>query len=455
MIKLIISDLDGVLIDSREIHFLALNKALAEVDNKYIISEEEHLSTYDGLPTKRKLEMLTKEKNLPTSYYDKIFQNKQKYTQELLLNSVQRNERLIEIFRKLKSQGYKIWVASNAIRDTVKTILLKQGILEHIDSFMSNEDVKHTKPFPEMYMKIMIQEGILPSETLIIEDSYIGLSAAWESGANVCPVKNPNDFTEDKLNEYLNNNYVKNNKWIDKKLNIVIPMAGMGSRFIEGGFTDPKPLIKVKDKLMIQLVCENLNIDANYIFIVRKEHYEKYNLKSILNIIAPNCQIIQVTEVTEGAACTVLLAKQYINDDNPLIIANSDQFIEWNSGEFYHSFLNTENCDGIILTFEANDKKWSYAKTDDNGFVTEVKEKEIISNHGTVGIYGYRKGSDFVKYSEQMIEKNIRVNNEFYVCPVYNEFIKDNKTIRIYDVKKMWGLGVPSDLHQYLNEYKK
>lgn len=455
MIKLIISDLDGVLIDSREIHFLALNKALAEVDNKYIISEEEHLSTYDGLPTKRKLEMLTKEKNLPTSYYDKIFQNKQKYTQELLLNSVQRNERLIEIFRKLKSQGYKIWVASNAIRDTVKTILLKQGILEHIDSFMSNEDVKHTKPFPEMYMKIMIQEGILPSETLIIEDSYIGLSAAWESGANVCPIKNPKDLTEDKIYQYLNIDYNKKNKWIDKNLNIVIPMSGKGSRFIEGGFTDPKPLIMVRNKLMIQMVVDNLNIDANYIFIVQKEHYEKFNLKAILNIITPNCTIVQVDGITEGAASSVLLAKQYINNDNPLIIANSDQFIEWNSGEFYHSFLNTENCDGIILSFEANDKKWSYAKTDDNGFVTEVKEKEIISNHATVGIYGYRKGSDFVKYSERMIEKNIRVNNEFYVCPVYNEFIKDNKIIRIYDVKKMWGLGVPSDLHQYLNEYKK
>ena len=455
MIKLIISDLDGVLIDSREIHFLALNKALNDVDKKYIISEDEHLSKYDGLPTKRKLEILTIEKGLPTSTYTNIFNKKQKYTQDLLISDIHIDDKLISIFKKLKEKGYKIWVASNAIRETVKLILLKKGIMEYIDNFISNEDVKNPKPSPEMYQKVMIQEGILPSETLILEDSYIGLSAAWESGANICPVKNPSDLTEEKLFDYINKKYDKKTKWVDNKLNIVIPMAGKGSRFIEGGFTDPKPLIKVHDKLMIQLVVENLNIEANYIFIVQKEHYEKYNLKSILNILAPNCKIIQVDGITEGAACTALLAKHYIDNENPLIIANSDQFIEWNSGEFYHSFLNTENSDGVILTFESDDKKWSYAKVNDVGIVTEVKEKVVISNKATIGIYGYRKGFEFVKYAEKMISENKRVNNEFYVCPVYNEYIFDNKKIKIYDIDKMWGLGTPSDLHVYLNEYHK
>ena len=136
------------------------------------------------------------------------------------------------------------------------------------------------------------------------------------------------------------------------------------------------------------------------------------------------------------------------------MIANSDQFMEWNSGEFYHSFLNTENCDGIILTFEANDNKWSYAKTDENGLVTEVKEKEIISKHATTGVYAYRKGYEFVKYAENMIKANKRVNNEFYVCPVYNEYIADGKIIKIYDIEHMHGTGLPSDLHNFLNNYK-
>ncbi len=300
----------------------------------------------------------------------------------------------------------------------------------------------------------MMTTGIIPSETLILEDSYVGLTAAWESGANVCPIKNPKDLTEDKIYQYLNIDYNKKNKWIDKNLNIVIPMSGKGSRFIEGGFTDPKPLIMVRNKLMIQMVVDNLNIDANYIFIVQKEHYEKFNLKAILNIITPNCTIVQVDGITEGAASSVLLAKQYINNNNPLMIANSDQFMEWNSGEFYHSFLNTENCDGIILTFEANDNKWSYAKTDENGLVTEVKEKEIISKHATTGVYAYRKGYEFVKYAENMIKANKRVNNEFYVCPVYNEYIADGKIIKIYDIEHMHGTGLPSDLHNFLNNYK-
>ena len=136
------------------------------------------------------------------------------------------------------------------------------------------------------------------------------------------------------------------------------------------------------------------------------------------------------------------------------MIANSDQFMEWNSGEFYHSFLNTENCDGIILTFEANDNKWSYAKTDENGLVTEVKEKEIISKHATTGVYAYRKGYEFVKYAENMIKANKRVNNEFYVCPVFNEAIQDNKKIRVKKIEKMWGIGTPEDLNQFLLNYK-
>ena len=154
MIKLIIFDLDGVLIDSREFHYIALNKALTKNNNKYIISESEHLSKYDGFPTKRKLEMLTKGKNLPISTYDNIFKNKQKYTQELLLNNITEDDKLILIFKKLKENGYKIWVASNAIRETIKLILLKKGIMEYIESFLSNEDIVHTKPNPSIYQKI-------------------------------------------------------------------------------------------------------------------------------------------------------------------------------------------------------------------------------------------------------------------------------------------------------------
>jgi dTDP-glucose pyrophosphorylase len=201
---------------------------------------------------------------------------------------------------------------------------------------------------------------------------------------------------------------------------------------------------------MIQVVVENLNIEAHYIFIVQQEHYEKYNLKYMLNLIAPGCDIVQIDGITEGAACSTLLAKDYINNDSPLLIANSDQYVEWNSNECMYAFTADE-IDGGIVTFKATHPKWSYALLGSDGFVSEVAEKKVISNEATVGIYYWKKGSEYVKYAEQMINNNIRVNNEFYVCPVFNEAIQDNKKIRMKNIEKMWGIGTPEDLNYFLN----
>ena len=230
-------------------------------------------------------------------------------------------------------------------------------------------------------------------------------------------------------------------------------MAGAGSRFANAGYTFPKPLIEVRGKPMIQVVVENMNIEANYIFLVQKEHFEKYNLKYLLNLIAPGCKIVQVDGLTEGAACTTLLAKEHIDNDAPLVMANSDQFVEWNSNECMYAFT-ADSIDGGIVTFEATHPKWSYAKLGEDGFVSEVAEKKPISNLATVGIYYWKHGSDYVKYAEQMIAKNIRTNNEFYVAPVFNEAIGDNKKIRVKSIDKMWGIGTPEDLEYFLNNYK-
>lgn len=241
-----------------------------------------------------------------------------------------------------------------------------------------------------------------------------------------------------------------NTKWQNEKLNIIIPMAGAGSRFEQAGYILPKPLIDVKGKPMIQVVVENLNIDAHFIFIVQKSHREKYNLDTLLNMIAPDCSIIEVEEVTQGAACTVLLAKSLIDNNQPLLMANSDQYVEWDSGKFMYK-MQEQNVDAGMLTFESTHPKWSFAKIDENGYITEVAEKNPISNIASVGIYYWKHGKDFVKYAEQMIERNIRVNNEFYVCPVFNEAIEDNKKIKTFNVAEMWGIGTPEDLNAFLN----
>jgi dTDP-glucose pyrophosphorylase len=236
-------------------------------------------------------------------------------------------------------------------------------------------------------------------------------------------------------------------------MNILIPMAGEGSRFAKEGYTFPKPLIDVNGKPMIQAVVENINFNANYIFIVRKEHLIKYSgLEKTLNNITNNkCTIVPVDNLTQGAACTALLAKEYINNDVELLIANSDQIIDYNKQNF-ELLKKMTIVDAIVFCFNAVHPKWSFIKINENSYITEVAEKNPISNIATCGIYWYRKGLDFVKYSEQMIEKNIRVNNEFYIAPVYNELIKDNKKLIPFYVNEMHGIGTPEDLHFYLNK---
>ena len=453
MVKLIIFDLDGVLVDAKKIHFDTLNEALNEIHERYVISESEHLSIYDGLKTTQKLELLTKNKGLRSEFYDDIWNRKQQLTIEAI-SQLQPDLDKIELFKELRDKGYKLACASNSIRRSVLVMLAKIGIIEYMDLIISNEDVKNSKPHPEMYWKTMSMMGCLPEETLIVEDSPHGLLAASRSRANVLRVNNPPDLTLEKIENKLNQNKIIGiPKWQGGKLNILIPMAGAGSRFQQAGYTFPKPLIDVEGKPMIQVVVDNLNIDATYIYVVQKEHREKYNLNTLLNLITPNCNIVEVDGVTEGAACTTLLAKKHIDNDQPLVIANSDQFVEWDSNEFMYKMIE-QKVDGGILTFKATHPKWSFVKVDEYGYVTEVAEKNPISDIATVGVYFWAKGSDYVKYAEQMIGKNIRTNNEFYTCPTFNEAIGDGKKIKTFNIDKMWGLGTPEDLNYYLENKK-
>jgi len=228
-------------------------------------------------------------------------------------------------------------------------------------------------------------------------------------------------------------------------------MAGEGSRFIKEGYTFPKPLIDVNGKPMIQTVVENLDFDCEYIFLVRKEHVEKYEgmLDTLGRITNDRFRHVVVDGLTEGAASTALLAEKYIDNDEDLLIANSDQFIEYEP-ENFKAFKNLTNTDAIVFTFNAVHPKWSFVRTNARGYIVEVAEKRPISNIATCGIYWYRKGSDFVRYAKQMVEKDIRVNNEFYIAPVYNELIADGKSLLPFYVHKMWGIGTPEDLKYFL-----
>lgn len=459
MIKLIIFDLDGVLVDAKNIHYETLNESLPE---QYKISWDEHLQIYDGLKTREKLSILTHKRGLPSYLHDEIWKKKQELT-ALRFSNISYNNNIISLLKILKDKSYNIAVCSNSVRQTVDIVLNKLKIIPYIDFVLSNEDVAHCKPHPEIYWKAISFFGVLPDETLIIEDSPHGLLAAQRSGSNIYRVKNSlelNNLDIDTIirqKSSLVSSKKENIMWHDQNLNVLIPMAGAGSRFEQAGYTFPKPLIDVHGKPMIQLVVDNLNFNSPHTFIVQKSHNKKFNLNSLLPLINKDnpTNIVEVDGITEGAACTTLLAKSIINNDNPLIIANSDQYINWSCGEFMYK-MQEHDVDAGIVTFKATHPKWSFVKINEYGYVTEVAEKNPISDIATVGIYYWKRGSDYIKYAEQMISKNKRYNNEFYVCPVFNEAIKDEKKIKIYNVDQMWGLGTPEDLESFmLKHYEK
>jgi NDP-sugar pyrophosphorylase family protein len=235
-------------------------------------------------------------------------------------------------------------------------------------------------------------------------------------------------------------------------INIVIPMAGRGSRFAEAGYPNPKPLIPVGGMPMIEWVVENVRPqrDHRFHFICQAEHLRVYSdIEIKLKEIAPSCTVTTVEEVTEGAACTVLLAEQFINNDDELMIANSDQYVEVDIDE-YLQFQDNSECEGLIMSFKDNDPKWSYCRFDGHGRVTEVVEKQVVSDEATVGIYNFKKGSDFVAAAKEMIEDDFRVNGEFYVAPAYNYLINKGTMILPFRIASglggMHGLGTPTDL---------
>lgn len=239
-------------------------------------------------------------------------------------------------------------------------------------------------------------------------------------------------------------------------LNIVIPMAGRGSRFASAGYTKPKPLIDVRGKPMIQVVIENLTprVPHRFIFICQNEHIREYGLRALFDELAPGCVIVGIDGVTEGAACTVLLAREHFDNQHSLMIANSDQYVDIDINNYLADMTDRE-LDGLIMTMEADDEKWSFAKVNDDGLVTEVREKVVISNHATVGIYNFRRGSTFVEQAQAMIDAGERQNGEFYVAPVYNRLVQDGLRVGIHGIGKeadgMYGLGIPADLELFLS----
>lgn len=456
IVSVIAFDLDGVLWDSRDMHFEVLNESLAAISPEHVISRESHEKTFNGHPTRVKLEILSETACLPRHLHDSINSLKQHKTADWIEKNVSFDAGLVELFTTLRYAGYKLAVVSNAVKNTVLRFLECTGTRNLVDLVVSNEDVHASKPSPVPYLQVAHVLGVSPKNILAVEDSGVGVEAAKAACCNVLHVSCPREVTIKKIGEALAcaNGYgftalnVSRDNVIVPDLNVIVPMAGRGSRFAEKGYKLPKPFIDVAGQPMIKRVVDSLGVNAMYTFLTLDN--KSFLTESAMQAIVPRCITVPVESVTEGAACTVMLAETIANCDQPLLIVNSDQLVSWSYVEMVMN-VHRKNADACILTFRDDNPKWSFAELSGDGYVKRVAEKDPISNVATCGIYYWRRGSDFFKFARQMIAANDRVNNEFYVCPVFNHAIAGGLKVIVHDVDEMVGLGTPEDLERYLS----
>ena len=456
MIKSVVFDFDGVVADTEKAHFSAFNVALQR-NNLEPITWTEHLTIYRGMSSREKLKELLGRRFSTTGIYHKedlaenVLASKKRIEESILTEIIVPDPEKIEMMKELKSKGYTIGICSNSRRELLMKLTALAGFGQYINAIYGTdyEDVK-AKPDPDMYLRIMKDLKVKPSETLIVEDSNVGMMAAVNSGARYCMV---DSYSEVNL-------YTVLNKITEtEKVNVIIPAAGQGKRFAEVGFVYPKPLIRVKSVSMIEMVMEMFHF-ADPILLFQTSHIKKYELDRYIKDINPRATVIGVDGITQGAVCTILKAEGNIDNDTELLICNSDNYTTVDINMFLFA-MREAKADGGMLTFGAHDPKWSFAAyegTIDPSLntnilrVTEVAEKKPISDQATAGVYYFRRGSDFVKYAKQMIDKNIRVNNEFYTVPVYNELIQAGGNVYLYtmDQEEFFEMGTPEGLETTL-----
>ena len=424
-IALITFDLDGVLVESKELHYDAFNLALNEAGPEFVMSQLEHDAHYCGLSTKQKLRMLTLNKNLPPEKHEFIWKRKQYHTLELMKTTIKRDAQIVGVLEALRDAGYPIAVASNCVRDSVFYLLSGIGVHDLISCYFSNEDVSAAKPDPEIYLAAAEHFGICPDEMLVVEDSSHGKQAALLAGAHLCPVASPFDVTIEYLSIALSTRTLQ-----PSCLNIIIPMAGVESLFVEGSPL-PKFLINISGKSLLERIVENVrpNRPHRFIFIARQYQARTYKLAEIC---VKACKfnpvlLLEVKAKSASAVETVLVAKDLINSDDPLLICNLNMWPEFKASLDVDT-LSYVNADCILTHFESANEAFSYVTVDANMRVQGVSTKTRSSNLATTGYTIFRNGSKFVELSELLLASK-REGESLYIEDVVRKGLQSNLRI--------------------------
>lgn len=244
-------------------------------------------------------------------------------------------------------------------------------------------------------------------------------------------------------------------------MNTLILMAGSDVAFEDAGYLYPKNLVEIDGLPLAQRVIEKLSHfsepDHKFICAVREEENKRFYIADVIRLLVPNAIIIEVKGSTAGAACTALLAAEYINNDEPLLVTSGDQIIAEDITAIINSF-KTKGLDGGMPVFESVHPRWSYVKCSEDGLVIEASEKRPISNLATAGLYYFAKGSNFVNATMEMIKKDDHVNGNFYICPIYNQMILNQAKIGVCKIPKsnyfkLAGVQEVQAYSEYLHSY--
>ncbi|CAG9462316.1 unnamed protein product [Pedinophyceae sp. YPF-701] len=456
-VKLVVFDLDGVLVESKDLHYDALNDALAHVAGPdFVIGRAEHESVYDGLSTNQKLRILTAQKGLPVDLHNEVWQYKQERTQELFRQQIRVDKDIQDTIIALKQCGFPVAVASNCIRSSVSSLLEAIGVLHLVDAFFSNEDVPSAKPAPDIYLKAAKSFSVPPSSVAVVEDSVKGFESVVRAGCNLLRVEGPHDVRASKLLPRI----FEVEKQFDTHVNVVFPLAGSHVQYwLKGPERLPEGvpvyLADVGGKPLIEWVVESVNNSGrkvHFTFIVPAVEAEAFSLPSLLSRatnFAPTT-VLTLSAPTLGAAKTVLRAKHLVDNDRPLLICDGGHVLRWEKD--VGDILNCSG-DGAVTVCEGTDPRWSYVQLAPARDTVElIREKAPISNLACTGTYFWKRGADFVAAAESMIAKNTRVRGGFFIAPVYNEAIEKGKNIKIVGVQRCWHVRGLSEVRSFAKE---
>ena len=458
-IQLIVFDLDGVLVDSRDLHYEALNMAIAqEAGAQYVITRHEHEHVYDGLSTNQKLRLMTLAKELPIELHKPIWARKQALTDQLVAEQLKPTAHVTELLRTLKACGYPVAVASNCIASSVKNILTSIGLLHFVDARYSNEDVPYAKPSPDIYQKACASFGLQPCSVLVVEDSVKGFEAALRAGCHLLKVGGTHDVNCANLFRRL-----QEVEAAPKPITVVIPLAGPSSQaWLDGPETPPCEvpvfLTDVRGRSLLEWAVSSirsLRFPMRFIFVVKEEQARVLKLESLCVKAAgfEPTTVVKLRSETLGALKTVLAARNLIPLDAPLLIFDGSHVVQWGSGASVDDMLSTCH-DSAVTVFSSNDPRWSYVRTASNSrTVLELHEKIAVSNLACSGLYFSRRAADFMAAADAVVAKDVRTRGLFFVAPTYNEVIAQGSNVEACSVEQAWSLRSAAEAGSFARHF--